>query len=71
MAESDVERAWLIELTFSGITSWWGFRDGISESFTSDPNRAIRFQRREDAEWAIALLGGHMMKAIEHAWVNR
>lgn len=65
------EIAWLIESTFYGPSRWWGFREGFDETFTSDPNRAVRFARREDAERAIALLGGHMMKATEHAWVNR
>ncbi len=63
---------WLIERTFLGAGGplWWGYRDGMEEDWTSDPLRAVRFCRREDAMWAIHMLGDHMMKATEHRWLD-
>lgn len=46
------ERAWLVEWRFNGVQ--WLYLTGGSFNFTSDPNRALRFARREDAEAAMA-----------------
>lgn len=46
------ERAWLVEWRFNGVQ--WLYLTGGSFNFTSDPNKALRFARREDAEAAMA-----------------
>lgn len=46
------ERAWLVEWRFNGVQ--WLYLTGGSFNFTSDPNRALRFARRKDAEAAMA-----------------
>ena len=43
------EQAWLIELRYEGGTKWVGFQNG-NGIWTSDPNLAIRFSRKEDAD---------------------
>lgn len=43
------ETAWLVEINEDGGAKWAGFVDGKPE-WTTDPNRALRFARKEDAD---------------------
>ena len=43
------ETAWLVEISEDGGAKWAGFVDGKPE-WTTDPNRALRFARKEDAD---------------------
>lgn len=59
---------WLVESKFKSATPrWWnGKQDGDGVNVTADPNAAIRFARKEDAEKVAA--GMHMFHATEHVW---
>lgn len=61
--------AWLVESEPGGL--WWDGRfvsRGIDPRFfTRDPNEAIRFARREDAEKVAA--SSSALKATEHVWM--
>lgn len=48
-SQSGDEVAWLVELNEDGGAKWAGFVDGKPE-WTTDPNRALRFARKEDAD---------------------
>lgn len=77
------EVAWLIEWKDGGQgPQWWGFSHspGVRANWCHDPNKAIRFSRREDAERmrkhviAVAGLTGHAayercVNATEHMWL--
>ena len=59
---------WLIESKFTGGESkWWnGLPEGAGQSFTSNPNGAVRFVRQEDADRVAVHL--HMVCVTEHSW---
>lgn len=61
--------AWLVESEPGGL--WWDGRfvsRGIDPRFfTRDPNEAVRFARREDAEKVAA--SSSALKATEHVWM--
>ena len=61
--------AWLVESEPGGL--WWDGRfvsRGIDPRFfTRDPNEAIRFARREDAEKVAS--SSSALKATEHMWI--
>lgn len=74
------ERAWLVEWRFNGV-QWlylWPSAPG-GFSFTADPNSALRFARRQDAEACLAwarevdrrrgagIAGGELL-VTEHEW---
>lgn len=61
---------YLIESAYNGPnTSWWnGLPEGRGSSFTSDPNEAVRFGRRVDAERVARHM--HMVRVTEHLWVS-
>lgn len=74
------ERAWLVEWRFNGV-QWlylWPSAPG-GFSFTADPNSALRFARREDAEASLAwarevdrrrgagVAGGELL-VTDHEW---
>lgn len=69
------ERAWLIESKFNGPPSWWAggaiSDEGVfaGSGFTTDPNEAVRFARKEDAERVAN--GRHMVFVTEHIWIAR
>jgi hypothetical protein len=61
------ETAWLVELQDNGA-KWAGFVDGKPE-WTTDPNRALRFARKEDADnfkafWCETAISS------EHMWMS-
>lgn len=63
------ETAWLIESKMQGNSMWWnGVPLGRGQSFTTDPNSAIRFARKVDAERVSRNL--HMTFVSEHVWIN-
>lgn len=70
LAEPVARTAWLVESTLSAM--WWDGRfvsRGIDpRHFTTDPNLAVRFSRKEDAE-RIANQSS-AMKATEHMWIG-
>lgn len=60
---------WLIE---TGDHLYWNGRRSDQSSFTSDPNDAMRFQRREDADRIIYWLledFSTFLVAREHSWL--
>lgn len=63
------ERAWLVELT-GPYPLWW-----VGIGFSQEPNSALRFARRIDAERAIKMLVGREFApkciATEHQWEGR
>lgn len=63
------ENGWLIESAFNGFSpSWWGgIPEGRGQSFTTDPNKAVRFCRKEDAEAVAKHM--HMVIVTEHQWI--
>jgi hypothetical protein len=65
------EQAWLIESCFRGVrTQWWnGLPLGCGQSFTTDPNEAVRFSRQIDAERVSRHM--HMTTVTEHLWIDR
>ena len=64
------ETWWLIESTFKGLCPmWWdGVPQGSGQSFSSDPNKAIRFKRKQDAERVASFM--HMTKVTEHMFLD-
>lgn len=78
------ERAWLVEWKAHGYgPQWWGFnyKPGKHANWCGDPNNAIRFSRKEDAERmrlhiiAVAGMTGlheyeRSITATEHEWPN-
>ena len=74
---AEPDRAWLVEWRWNGVQ--WLYLIGRRFSFTADPNAALRFARRADAEAALAWVEAHdgtgaprrlgEMLATEHEWV--
>ena len=61
------EIGWLVEQYEGGPTLYWGF-DGFNV-WTKDPNQAVRFARKQDAEMAARLLGSEgRHRVVEHRW---
>lgn len=75
---AEPDRAWLVEWRWNGVQ--WLYLIGRRFSFTADPNAALRFARRADAEAALAWVEAHdgtgalrrlgEMLATEHEWVS-
>ena len=63
------ETGWLIESAFNGFSpSWWaGIPEGCGQSFTDNPNKAVRFCRKDDAEAVAKYM--HMVIVTEHKWI--
>lgn len=60
------EFVWLIERNSAGCSPlWWDGR-----YMADDPNKAIRFSRREDAERVIEAQGLQLVHASENGWVD-
>ena len=74
--------AWLIERSRPGFGPvWWAAKQyDVSVPdlwhFSSDPNHAVRFSRREDAEAVMRALGGSVelhestVRVTEHIWLG-
>ncbi len=66
------ETGWLIECKQS--PSWWSgkvMRGTVDcRFFSTDPNEAVRFARKKDAERVIAQAGTSCQHATEHAWIS-
>ncbi len=60
---------WLIECKNSFV-GWWNGETQLScPLFDTDPNKAVRFARKEDAEKVINRLGNSCMVATAHQWL--
>ena len=63
------EFAWLIE----GDGCYWDGKHADGRGFTRDPNAALRFARREDAEtikhWLLQV-HSFALRTTQHGWVN-
>jgi hypothetical protein len=70
MTTNTPEIGWLIESVVAPM--WWDGRlvnRGIDpRHFTNDPNAAVRFARREDAEKVASFSSS--LKATEHKWIS-
>lgn len=65
---SEIEQAWLIEASLSGPPIWLSILPSRRcYEWTSDPNVAIRFSRKVDAEQMIELWS-LFATATEHGW---
>jgi len=65
------ETGWLIEFSqrVSAQPCWYGKTDdGLGQ--TTDPNKALRFARKEDAETVIADIGWTEARATDHMWCD-
>ncbi len=67
------DRGWMIEIdgtVNSGRTVWW---TGRAWSFSPDPNKGVRFCRKQDAEAVLALLVKEGLRepciVTEHVWM--
>ncbi len=65
-----METAWLIERSTDPAERphWWSGR-GVG-GFTPDPNDAIRFRRRIDAQHCAARMMLGATRITEHAWIK-
>lgn len=65
-----METAWLIELkpSVSRQPTWYGETDEGILGMTRDPNKAVRFARKCDAEIVLADIGWTEAFVCEHAW---
>lgn len=72
--------AWMIEMNeregacARGFVGWWrGARDDYSYGWTKDPNMAVKFLTRADAEraqYTLDLVGQHK-SVTEHVWLEK
>ena len=71
---AEPESAWMIECK-ECFTGWWDGRvhGGMIDCrfFDKDPNKGVRFARKEDAERVIAACGHSCQIATNHMWFDR
>ena len=63
-----IETGWLIEKTDENGKPFWLTVKNELFDWTDDPNKPIRFCRREDAEMVAGLIGQDAEKITEHEW---
>lgn len=66
------EVAWLIEkrsIAGDRQPRWLGPHDGLEFTWTDEPNKAIRFVRRCDAEGLCGLFENEDVVIAEHLWI--
>lgn len=72
-AQEPDEAGWMIECSH-GFTGWWDGRiiQGMVDCrfFNTDPNKGVRFARREDAERVIKSCGNSCQIATGHSWIS-
>lgn len=71
MAEKDTEFGWVIERYYGDTLQYWGGWPELATSWSSSPNDAIRFARKQDADCILNRLCGGLGRAVEHGWMPK
>ncbi len=76
------QKAWMIEKQIDGVPHWWMRRNGENGDdpnnilrWTTDPNKARRYESKAEAEWVIGKGYSDLIQiedaiATEHIWMD-